>query len=294
MGLSKHEQEMLETFLQYGDLANAELVFVGMEEGLGGNNACIEVLARKELFTNPIFNANRIFINGRNFYDGWYINDSTCLIKAQALAKGNSITNLNLAANYSKFQAMQNQARMHWLLQGTNRTNNYVSYNHDFFKSYNNLNKPGSKSAMIDILPFPNQGNLAKEYQNIFSNRKGYEAYYKSPNSPRMRIIKYLYDHFPLPRSICYYGYEKGVFGLQKFFQTQLGFRFGAIKDTQKDVNPAFPKIKPTQNAKLQPRYFIIGERTKQDNSIQKVVLTPFWGNGHIYRNDIDVFSSWL
>jgi len=287
--MTNQEKQILETFCQYGDLANADVVFVGMEEGLAGNTAGIEIQARIKLYTNPVFSANRIFINGKNYQDGWYINDSTCLIKAQALAKRNSIGKLNLAANYSKSQAMQNQARMHWLLQGENRTTDYQPYDHATFKSYNNLNKPGSKSAMIDILPFPNQGKLAKGYQNMFPTRKKYVGYYYSSNSPRMKVIKNLYNQFPLPLSISYSGYKKRVFQLKDFFEKQLDFKFRSIQNTSK-VNKGFQNIKPSGN----PNDFIIGKRTKQDKSIQKVLLTPFWGSGQISRNDIDVFSSWL
>lgn len=290
MTLSDEEKRILETFCQYGDLANAKLIFVGMEEGLGGNNAEVEVLARRELFLNPIFDSNRIFINGQDFEEGWYIDDSSCLIKAQALAQGGAIANLNLTPDNSKSQPMQNQARMHWLLQGENRTNDYQPYKNEDFIHYEYLHMPRSENAMIDVLPFPNQGELAAVYQNLFDNREIYEKYYNLKDSPRMRVIKYLYNHYPLPLSISYSGYKLGVFKLKDFFEKQLGFEFEKIKDTSK-VNPKLLNTPIT--ASENPRNFIIGRRV-QDGSVQKAVLTTFWGTGQIARNDIDVISTWL
>jgi hypothetical protein len=291
MPITEEDKIMLETFFQYGDLRNADIVFVGMEEGLGGNTAEVEISARRELFHNQCFNGDREFINGVNSDDGWYINNSACLIKAQRLAKNQSIENIDLTPDYAMSQAMQNQARMHWLLQGNNRTTDYEEYDHEYFKNYKKLNRPNSRSAMIDILPFPNQGGLAEEYQNFFPTRKEYERHYLHEDNIRLRIIKKIYDEFPIPLSINYSGYRKGDFPLRNFFEEQLDFIFGDKKYTS-EVNPELigTPISPSENE----RPFIIGTRTNKKGSVQKIVLTPFWGNGQIARNDIDVISTWL
>lgn len=291
MSVTVNQRDLLETFCQYGDLKNAKLVFVGMEEGLGGNNADIEIRAREELFKNPIFSLNRIFVNGVNSKEGWYINDSTCLIQAQALAKKLSIATLSLIPNYSRSQVMQNQARIHWLLQGENRTKDYQPYQQKNFRNYPHLNKPNSESAMIDLLPFPNQGKLANEYQILFSNKIQYENHYLSTNNRRLQIIKDIYDNYPIPLSINYFGFKNGNFPMQNFFVQKLNFRFHAFKNTSV-VNPLLigTPIKPSQKGVN----FVIGKRINGKGLEQKLVLTPFLGNGVIARNDVDVISTWL
>jgi hypothetical protein len=291
MSITVNQRDLLETFCQYGDLKKAKLVFVGMEEGLGGNNADIEIRAREELFNNPIFSSNRIFVNGKNSKDGWYINDSTCLIKAQALAKKISIATLSLIPDYSRSQAMQNQARIHWLLQKDNRTKDYEPYKQENFKNYPHLNKPTSESAMIDLLPFPNQGELASEYQVLFSNKIKYENHYLSTKNKRLQIIKDIYEKYPIPLSINYSGFKNGKFPMQDFFEKKLGFKFHAFKNTSV-VNPLLigTPIKPSKIV----RFFVIGERENEKGLEQKLVLTPFLGMGQFARNDVDVVSTWL
>src|ERR1035437_1560217 len=81
--------QLFETFFQYGDLANANLIFMGLEEGLDRGTYpkltidqlySLAIDARRELCNNKtLFGTNKININGKNDDDGWYIKDSACL-----------------------------------------------------------------------------------------------------------------------------------------------------------------------------------------------------------------------
>ncbi len=288
--MTDKEKEILETFLQYGDLEKAKIVFVGLEEGLGSGTVKEAIDARMFLQNDKIFKENSVYLNRENINDGWYVSNALCLDLARDKALHKQFKPLHkITPDYSNSLTMRMQARLHWLIQGDNRTNNY--FNMPDFKAYNNLNVQGSENAMIDIYPFPKvaANNWPKEYQNQFNSKREYYNYYNLPDNIRIKIIKRLYDSYPLNISIGYAGILKGEFKL-KFFYESFGFEFGKKQFT----NVVHPKyIGPIRPA-AKPKPFIVGYRTNQKGIYQKAILTPFFGNGQISYNDIDVISTWI
>jgi hypothetical protein len=289
--MSEQEKHILETFLQYGDLKKARLVFVGLEEGLGIGKVQEAIDARMILSNDRSFLENRIYLNEENINDGWYISNALHLDQAREQAKNKPKTPLDeITPDYSKSLTMRMQARLHWLIQGNNRNENYVNIPSNF-KSYKSLNVPGSENAMIDVFPFPkvSANNWPKEYKNQFSAKKDYYDHYCHPDNIRMKIIRGLYDTFPLNISISYAGILKGDFKLRSFYES-LGFEFGPNQYTN-TLNPKYNgSIKPSKR----PKPFAIGHRTNQLGIYQEAILTPFFGTGQISFNDIDVISTWI
>lgn len=293
INLTSNEFSLFDTFLQFGDLATASLIFMGMEEGLDGksypgltgNRVRLYDLAfnsRKHLFCNQIFDNNRVYLNGIDATDGWYINDSSCLAIAQSLC-----TKSYYAFYYSP--TMQMQARLHWLLKGSNRSTNYHKIPKSF-ATYAYLHSLVSDSAMIDYFPLPNLSVKDFEYRyfTILTNRNSYETYYNSMASNRLRIIKKAYDDYPMKVSVSYTGIKDGKFKLEDFYIT-LGFKFTRLNTGT--VNPRFSRYIVPSKGK---RDFLRGERIKENGDIQIAILTPFFGMGQLLKTDIDVISTWI
>ena len=301
--MTPNQKSILERFLQYGDLQNADLLFVGMEEGLGRETVKDAINSRIQLYSNPIFRGVKVTM--ANYC--WYITDSRCLTQAYQLVQGNALTPLNLIThNYGI--VMQMQSRMHWLLQGNNRTNNYHNMPKSFTQ-YAGLHNPNSKTAMIDIYPFPKRSannwpndykfiNNGKQNNNLFTKPKDYYNAYSPCNSgnPREKCIENLYNTCPLPLTICYAGISGGKFKLECFYNS-LGFTFGKILTTNNIPAQYTGPIRPINN---HGKPFKIGVRklTIENRVIsQRVVLTPFFTtrqNPPLLMNDIDVISTWI
>ena len=292
--LSEEELLLFETFLQYGDLENAKLVFIGMEEGLGRCCITTAINARIELATSDFFKHSIVFLNGIDFKDGWYLNDSDyldCAIK-------------KVCPDYIKIQeshdsTMRFQSRMHWLLQNNNRTSNYRDIVNQNFGKYNNLHKPGSNSAMIDYFPLLKVGATSFPYapNSKFSDRDSYYKYFKKhcDKNNRWIILKNIYDKYPMAVSIVYSGIENYQFRLKAFYD-ELRFSFEHELESEQytdSVQPDYSKyINPSKPEKR--RKFLLGNRVNDNGAKQIVVLTPFFGQGQISNNDIDVISSWI
>ncbi len=287
-----------DTFLQYGDLANANLVFMGMEEGLDGGSYphlnvnqlyYLAIEARRELLYNPIFAPNRVFLNGKNHDDGWYINDSKCLKIAQCIVL--RIPYIPKVIRQAPTITMQ--ARLHWLLNNDNRSIDYPSINEQDFPAYPNLHNLLSKAAMIDFLPLPNQGVNAfpYSYPGLFYDRRTYKSHYNILNGAinnRYSILENVYNIYPMKVSVSYTGINNGRFKLEDFY-ISLGFNFKTLNTGI--VNPRFSKyIKPSPGK----RDFLRGERKKENGDIQVAILTPFFGMGQLLNTDIDVISTWV
>lgn len=290
--------KLFETFLQYGDLANANLIFMGMEEGLDGGtypSLIIDKLyslafdARNELLNNPSFASNRVFLNGKSDIDGWYINDSKCLKRAQCNVLGIPYVHKIIRQK----QTITMQARLHWLLQNNNRTTDYQLITKQDFPAYANLHNSSSGASMIDFFPLPNHGVGVFPYTfpSLFCDRISYERHYNTLNeviNNRYRILKNAYDSYPMKVSVSYTGKIGGKFRLKDFY-ISLGFKFNLLNTGL--VNPRFSGyISPSQGK----RDFLRGERINEKGETQIAILTPFFGNGQISYNDIDVISTWI
>lgn len=300
--MTQQEFVTLETFLQYGDLQNAKIIFVGLEEGLGRCTVQLAINARYELCYNPMFNGYRKYVNGVNINDGWYITDSRCLDQAIALINNNPIPQLN-NIHVKHDITMQYQARLYWLLQGNNRMNS-----NNFIANSFPMHITGQSSAMIDYYPFPKKKSNAwpNEYHSNFlkkrQSRKGrlttqcYEGYYNqlNNNNPRYRRLKIIYNKYNMELSIAYAGKECGNFKLYDFY-VDLGFNFNAVQKTDK-IGPNFqagPIIADTPNTAIE---FQIGHRVYKKVK-QTVVLTPFFTtrqNPTLSIRNIEVISTWV
>ena len=286
ISLTSEEFGIFETFFQYGDLAKAGLVFVGMEEGVGGYNTQEAVNARLDLFHNHRSKDCIGYVNGKNPNDGWFLTNPLIL---REILKRNQHTN---NANKRRSQTMIIQNRFSWLLDSNNSKVNYDNIVDQDFKNYNKLHGINSKTAMIDYYPLPKLKGSSFPYSiPQIKNKEAYYDYHNqfNDNNKRYRLFKRLYDIFTMNISIVYAGIKKGEFKLHELYK-ELGFTFEEMNTSQ--VNPRYTGlIKPKQN---KSRKFLLGYRTNKNNSKQIAVLTPFLGNGQLSYNDVDVISTWL
>jgi len=274
--------QLFETFFQFGDLANANLIFMGMEEGLDGGTYpklnidqlySLAIDARNELCNNKtLFGSNKVSINGKNDDDGWYIKDSACLKHAQCISLGIPYVHRIIRQK----QTITMQARLHWLLQNNNRSTDYNLIDKQDFPAYPNLHNSASKAAMIDYFPLPNQGKsvFPYQYKPLFTDRNSYAGHYNTlirAINNRYRILENAYNSYPMKVSVSYAGIINGYFKLHAFYMS-LGFIFKTLNTSI--VNPRFSKyIKPSSGG----RDFLRGERVEENGDIQIAILTPFF-----------------
>lgn len=296
IGLIKADIDLFETFLQYGDLVNSKLIFIGREEGLAGDyfpgmsalaKYNLALKARRLLFAGTKFASNRVFVYGTNANDGWYINDSDCLKHAQwDVLYGTSY----IKSPVAEPKVIELQARFYWLMQGSNRSSGYKSITSQTFSICPYLHTLNN-AAMIEYYPLPYVDTFPYIYPPIFTDLKTYEKHYNTLNSAinnRYRILKNAYNTYPMDVSIAYTGIIGGQFKLYAFYYS-LGFRF--ITHNTSVVNPTFSNyISPSPNG----TNFLRGERIKENGEKQIVILTPFFGRWTITNEDVDVISSWV
>lgn len=279
--MTRHEREVLERFLQYGDLfEKSKIIFLGKEEGTGGQGAAMAVPTRMDLFTNPAYALHREFVNHSNFDDGWFISDGRVLNQAWG-------GEFDDAPEY--IQVIASQGYFHWIMQGGNRSLPETDRHYDWQSYVSNFNRVGTGSHMIDWYPFPahNVGEWPEEFHNQFRTREEYSRFYdRGINNPRWITIKNLYQNYPMELTLSYIGYKGGKFLQQNFFEG-LGFKF--VKKLTDSVNERFEM---TINASNNPKPFMLGNRDTP-NGTQAVVLTPFLGRLFGY-DDLNVVSSWL
>lgn len=272
---------------------------MGMEEGLDGGNFpnltidekySLALKSREILFHNASFYLTRYFINGVDGKDGWYINDSAKLKVAQKLAHS-SLKFPYAPKSIRNSLTVAMQARLDWLLKDDNRTTNYKSISKIKFTKCLNLHDPESNTAMIDYYPLPNQDLFPYTYPPLFTDRITYERHYNTLNNAinnRYRILENAYNTYPMKVSVSYAGIKYGKFKLEDFY-VALGFEF-TTHNTGKVNSFISSSIKPSKKG----RDFLRGERKKENGDIQVVILTPFFGQGQISNNDIDVISTWI
>jgi hypothetical protein len=297
--MTQQEKTMLERFLQYGDLINSNIVFIGYEEGVGKvpkpHDVQINIKARELLRYDAIYKQCRVFINGIDDSDGWYINNGNWNINngqdplTHAIYKAILQLGYNLKWSPPNVNVINMQTRFHWLLQGTNRTSSYSLHNKKNYKVGYALS---NGRHMIDYYPFPKRGK--NSWDNVLNStgigsKKAYYKYYDSPNNDRIRILSSLYEELPMNITIAYLGIRNRDFLLRDFFQS-IGFVFNK-HNTNVLPNGYNGPIQRVPNG----RDFLFGSRIREkDNHKQIVILTPFLGNGQISYADIDVISTWL
>jgi hypothetical protein len=289
--LNEEELLLFETFLQYGNLKNASLVFIGIEEGLGEGDITLAIKSRQELHNNDSLKKHIVYINEKNIIDGWYLTEASFLRDAQNIIQGIPIGNRQDLKTRQK-QTMSGQARIHWLMQGDNRSLNYSTITKQDFPSYDVLHNETSKSSMIDYFPLPkyNENEYPFALEGIYRTKKSYYKHYNTLDSVinnRFRILKNVYNKYPMNVSIVYAGIKNFRFKLKPFYES-LGFDF-AVKYTNV-LNPAYlgPIIVPTKG-----QVFLLGHRTVNGYT-QIAILTPFLGQGRISNAEIDVISTWI
>ena len=289
--MTEEDYRVFENFLQYGDLANAQYVFVGMEEGLGGE--CLQTVvdsryrwSRGEHDNMEAFKGNKVL------QDAFYIQDM-----AEAAW---DVTQETFGGNRQLFESrldikgvMSNQARMICLLRS-----NFDFLNLDKEQQrkatidcfFNTLHKPNSGTAMFERYPLPKQGHFLYQVDSLpFNSYSSYLAYNNQPDNYRAGLIRELYDAYDLPMSIVYAGVHKEEFKLLPFYRDTLGFQFESYRTTQ--VNPITDRVEPSTG---KGREFLIGTRRKSNGKLQHAVLTPFLGNGQISNQDVDVITTWI
>ncbi|WEG13415.1 hypothetical protein PU629_03335 [Pullulanibacillus sp. KACC 23026] len=265
--LSKDDYELFECFFQYGDIERADLVFVGREEGLARESAQKNFEERLELFRSN--NDGLGYIEqDRDKLGGFYVKD----IGIYDSESGDSPFD----------QVMRYQTRIKYLLDHNFKLgNNLKKYREDV------LHRPDSKTAMFDYFPLPKQGNFSYQLsEELPFTKRTYSEYQKSEQSRRKKLIKEMYDRYPMKVSWVYAGIENHGFRLQSVYE-DLGFEFEEeIKiephEDYKDLVPRSNKIS---------RFFKIGKR-KGEN--QFVILTPFLGNRQINNDEVDAITTWV
>jgi len=144
---------------------------------------------------------------------------------------------------------------------------------------------------MIDFFPFPKKKKIdcPYRYRGLWASSDEYYDYHLYSDTLRQRIIRNAYNTFPMNISFVYSGIEIGEFILEDFYE-DMGFTFEE-KHTNAVHTDFAGMIKPTQVKKR--KKFLIGSR-KTSIGVQHAVLTPFFGEGQLTDNDIDVIASWV
>jgi len=297
--MTPNQKSILEKFLQYGDLVHANLIFMGYEEGVAKlpppHDVEICVKARELLHNNLIYKNCRIYVNGFNDRHGWYINNALWTLPGTPLTHATNdaikILGYTFAWNPPTVNVINMQTRLYWLLQGNNRTVNYTVHNKTAYNK--NGYNPNIGRHMIDFYPFPKRSK--KSWDNVLNinginNLNSYYSYYNNYNNNRTQILTNLYNNLSMDYTVSYLGKNKGNFLGLNFYRT-LGFGNFQLHNTGQIHNNYRAYIKPSNK----PKEFLLGQRIRQkDKNLQKVVLTPFFGNGAFGYDDIDALSTWL
>ncbi|WP_249861815.1 hypothetical protein [Paenibacillus konkukensis] len=144
---------------------------------------------------------------------------------------------------------------------------------------------------MIERYPLPKQGRFLYDVEGFhFKNYEEYVAYNEKPEALRTQILCSLYDKFDFPITIGYAGIKDSQFKLLPFFNHLLNFSFTAHSTSE--VKPVTGLIKGVPKEKAKD--FLVGHRVRQDGKEQYVILTPFFGNGQISNNDLNVIATWV
>ncbi|MFT8323249.1 MAG: hypothetical protein ABF649_20490 [Bacillus sp. (in: firmicutes)] len=267
--LTKKDYELFESFFQYGDFENADLVFVGKEEGLDRKTPL-------ETFHNQI---NLFQSHSEGF---GYIR------KAEDVLGGFYIKNLELTDDNSVEHAFDATMRLQTRIKYNIDKNFPVIEN---LRQYRNdvLHRPNSRTAMFDFFPLPKQGSFPYILDSClpFYTERTYRDYQKSGQSKRKKLIKEMYDSYPLKLSWVYTGISNGNFILKDVY-VDFGFVFQEYNTSM--VHPNSKHIvSPNLN---EPKTFLIGER-KMGSKTQYAIISPFLSSRQLSDDDVDVITTW-
>lgn len=291
--LTEDELEVFETSFQYGNLKNANYVFVGMEEGLGRFGYQENLEGRLNFLTKHNHYVHYIDAE-QDYRNGWYvtdIEDSPALLTAINSSLENRGIPISWEVDRKIYPTMRMQIRLAKLLE-TNMdfsTLDLFQSNTDY-SSYPLHTKDGA-TAMFDWYPLPKRSKNDFPYivSGKFDDLKSYYHYYDTQDTTRINIIKNMYDTLPLNISFVYVGIQRGKFKLQKHFEDVLGFQFAPYNTGL--VPASFStRMDPSQK----PKPFSIGQRIRDDGHRQLAVMTPFWGMGQFGFDDINAMAAWV
>jgi hypothetical protein len=274
INISYDDYLKFEHFFQYGDLANADYIFVGREEGLGREDVATNIKRRLDWANNKPFYIRYI---GEDNSSGYYIYDVDAADKA--LGKKPILPDAT----------MRFQSRVKLLLDNDNDVS--LANQEDLLLDvyYHTLNRPTSNTAMLDFYPIPMQNNFPFDIEGLgfstYRNVEKFREYCHSESSSRIKILKYMYDNFKMRVSIVYAGISNSKFRLQEFYE-EIVFSFD-----QYDTSMVHPSYLGRVDSSDKPKPFLIGKRSSKQ---QWAFLTPFFGGGQLSFNDIDVIATWI
>ena len=287
--LTNEELNIFERFFQYGNYEKAKYIFVGIEEGLcrNGYKAAIE---SRLLLASKYKNEIEYFNKNEGIKAGWYVNNSELLPRVEHEV----INPKESLQEYLNGRALDFTMRMHirlaMLLESPMKDGRLDFSGLDHFRKkakHYKIHAEESQTAMFDFFPLPKQGKFPYIVNGKFENEKEYRAYYLTNKSnERAKLIRTMYDQFPMNISFVYTGISRGKFKVLQFYEEVLGFQFketyttGRVHEEYRDV------IEPS----TKPKPFMIGKRSTG----QIAVLTPFLGPRQMGYNDLNVVATWL
>jgi hypothetical protein len=287
--LSRTQFAMLESFIQYGNPVNAKYIFVGLEEELNNCESYeLSLNSRLNLMRNFPYDVGYIHTN-KYFGNGWFLKDPATLENAYRKENESISGNVIMEPRPVNDMTLNIQKRIFWLME--NRLHFADVNNQDF--SNRNLLSNNINTSLVSYFPFPKnpQSNIVFKLEGVelWNTSEEYYNYFLTNDTLRKKILIDVYDTFPLNISFVYAGIKEGKFILRDFY-TNLGFIFEEkFTDT---VHPDYAGIiAPTQVKKR--KKFLIGHRNTL-KGVQHAILTPFFGEGQLTDNDIDVIASWV
>lgn len=268
---------MYDRFFQYGNLAEAKYVFVGLEEGL--NEQDIENNHYYRAQWTSCIPENIKSINKIDNDWGYYIDDckKADWIRTGRMESGETFD--EFSNSYWKLHsrsALSGQARVMALLNINKypiKQQEILTYTKDYL--VNMLHTPQGETAMVDFYGLPKQGKrrLCSEDSEQQSNR--------------LINFKRLYEIYPMTVSIVYFSNKKAR---KELPYMEMGFEFrrvntGVVSEKFKEL------VKPSTCVKE----IIIGERVRKlDNHRQWVFIVPYLRNGAMSNNDLAVLATWI
>ncbi|TWH49279.1 hypothetical protein [Sporomusa sp. KB1] len=273
--LDQLEYQQLQSFLGHGPLTSAKYVFMGREEGLGdagGNNE--ESVHKRLRWYNELQDCLGHLRQGNNpkWSDGFFIEKPEATVREvvksltmyfQAYAK------LVLDSNFTKVKKEISMGMLKKCMVDT-------------------LHVSSGNTAMTELYPLPKQGKLLYRVEGESWNeyKRARDSWENNINN-RRQLLNHLYNKYSVPVTICYAGVEEGNFIAKNFFDN-LKFDF-----TRCTTGIVPEKLKGKVNPSPKPKDIMLGERNSPLGHQQRVILTPFWGNGQMSYDDINVAMAW-
>lgn len=276
--LDEDQYHFYESFFQYGNLRNADYIFMGREEGLN-EQGIEENRKNRELWFKEIPNHIQ-FINTINMDDGYYIDDCKKADWVRTGAKQGGMPFEEYKSNFPN-QHSKTALRGHAILM------NYIEkgyglnkkQNDEEIKKYlmNNLHVHNGNTAMIDLYSLPKQGEIKFLSPDGISEKK------------RFLLVKKLYETYPMTVTIVYFSDKEARKDLPFL---DLGFQFNEVNVDTSNVKDEYANL-VTPSSK--PKNIMIGNRVrKTDRHEQWVIIVPYLRNGAMSNKDLEVLSTWI